>query len=516
MIEEINSSSMKEPKIYRIGLYSKLTILINGLLITTSLMIGWALWATIGRDAIDNYIKWFNNPQQPNSNLQISFNIISIIVFIVSGLSLALVVVPFIFLKTKNSVSALFCLISFIFSAIFVIFLIVFFIFRFKTFTFLANKKDGEIINTTGNFLIAFLPWMLAELFAILLLIHSLWLIINITSKYKSNTLLMPIAKPKAKQETVIAKQEVDDTITLSNVVPIPVPQNNEEQQVANQETNNTVLKQDLTQEKIITNPSTATVHYTNHELSQTPTQGAYHAETVSPTPGTLTNLKSESITNEEEINDNIENATIYSEPTVEKTSVEDTTIYSKSPTTESNINSETNYQPKNQGGFDVKDSSYSESETSNFNEQATTITVEETQPIIEKTNTNTKKETIEVQKVTTHHWTLEQIEAVWEKAEIIDGVSDKLYRKDYGGAWMFRDSFTTDYSAADNLETYSWTIVLHRPTSQQGTTELYNLDPMNIVNAKSKGENYPSWKTKISSKGNKNIAKEQHWKART
>ncbi|WP_286640508.1 hypothetical protein [Spiroplasma ixodetis] len=319
-----------------------------------------------------------------------------------------------------------------------------------------------------------------------------------------------------AKQETVIAKQEVDDTITLPNVVPISVPQNNEEQQIANQETNNTVLKQDLTQEKIITNPSTATVHYTNHELSQTPTQGAYHAETVSPTPGTLTNVKSESITNEEEINDNIENVTIYSESTVEKTSVEDTTIYSKSPTTESNINTETNYQPKNQDGFDVKDSSYSESETSNFNEQATTITVEETQPIIEKTNTKTKKETIEVQKVTTHHWTLEQIEAVWEKAEIIDGVSDKLYRKDYGGAWMFRDSFTTDYSAADNLETYSWTIVLHRPTSQQGTTELYNLDPMNIVNAKSKGENYPSWKTKISSKGNKNIAKEQHWKART
>lgn len=493
MIEEINSSSMKESKIYRIGLYSKLTILINGLLITTSLMIGWGLWATIGRDAVDNYIKWFNNPQQPNSNLQISFDIISIIVFIISGLSLALVVVPFIFLKTKNSVSALFCLISFIFSAIFVIFLVVFFIFRFKTFTFLANKKDGEIINTTGNFLIAFLPWMLAKLFAIILLIHSLWLIINITSKYKSNTLLMPIAKPKA-------KQEVDDTITLPNVVPIPVPQNNEKQQIANQETNNAVLKQDPTQEKIITNPSTATVHYTNYEISQTPTQGAYHAEAVSPTPGTLTNLKSESITNEneEEINDNIENATIYSKP----------------PTPESNINTETNYQLKNQGGFDVKDSSYSESETSNFNEQATTITVEETQPIIEKTKT--KKETIEVQKVTTHHWTLEQIEAVWEKAEIIDGVSDKLYRKDYGGAWMFRDSFTTDYSAADNLETYSWTIVLHRPTSQQGTTELYNLDPMNIVNAKSKGENYPSWKTKISSKGNKNIAKEQHWKART
>ena len=518
MIEEINSSSMKEPKIYRIGIYNKLTMLINGFLIITSLMIGWSLWVTIGRDAINNYIKWFNN-QQHNFNLQISFNIISIIVFLVSGLMLALVVVPFIFLKTKNSVSALFCLISFIFLAIFVFFLIVFFIFSFKTFTFLANKKDGEITNTTGNFIIAFLPWMLAELFAILLLIHSLWLIINITSKYKSNTLLMPIAKPKTKYETVIVKQEADDdTITLPNFISISPLQNNKEQQTANQETNNTSFMQDSKQEKIISNPSTATVYYTNHELSQTPTQGAYHSEAVSPTPGTLTNLKSESISNEEKINDNVKDTIIHSELTAEKTNIEDKTIYSKSTITENTISSETNYQPKNQGGFDVKDNSYSEFETSNFNEHPdpAPITIEETQPIIEKTKTKKDKETIEIQKVTIHHWTLEQIEAVWEKAEIIDGVSDKLYRKDYGGAWMFRDSFTTDYTAADNLETYSWTIVLHRPASQQGTTELYNLDPMNIVNAKSKGENYPSWKTKISSKGNKNIVKEQHWKART
>lgn len=493
MAEEKNSSSipattaMKEPKLYRIGLYSKLTILINGVLIVASLMIGWALWVTIARDAIDNYIKWFNDTHQANANLKINFNEISIIVFIISGLSLILVVVPFIFLKTKNSVAAIFSLISFIFTAIFIIFLFVFFIFRFKTFTFLSNKEDGDITNTTGNFIIAFLPWMLAALFALLVLIHSLWLTINITSKYKSNALLMPVAKPKIKQETLIAKQEVDDKITLPDMM--SVSQNQKQTTIPETDTN-------LSQEKIINNPQTETVHYTNHELKPVPTHGAYHAEAVPPTEGTLNNPK----------------------PTA-NSSEEDTSISSQPKAT--NINVDTNYQPQNQGGFDVKDNSEPEVEPSPYvnkqpAEPSTTQQNPIPTPIITKPKIKNTKPAIGEPKVTKHHWTLEQIEAAWAKAETIDGVSNKLYRKDYAGAWMFRDSFTTDYTAADNIETYSWTIVLHRPVGQQGTTELYNLDPMNIVNAKSKGENYPSWKTKISSKGNKNIIREQNWKART
>lgn len=505
MTEETNSSSIpvgmtiKQPNIYRIGLYTKLTILINGLLIVISLMVGWALWLTIARAAIDNYIKWFNNPHQPNANLPISFNQISITVFIILGIILALVVVPFIFLKTKNGVSAFFGLISFIISAIFVIFFIIFFIFRCNTFTFLANKKDHHPTNTTTNFIIVFLPWMLSALFAVLLLIHSLWLMINITYKYKSNALIMPVTKP-AKHETIIIKQETDDTITLPNVVTL-----NEQPPIA-AATNNTTLQQAPPQETIINNPQTETVHYTNYELSQVPTQGAYRAEAVPPTPNTLTNLQpAKTISNEEQIKE------------------QNTSLVSSQPIAETDIAADntTNYQPKNQGGFDVKDNIEPEVVTSNGNEEPTmpmpTVDAQQLMPattIVEEVKPPLPEAPEPI--VTTHHWTLEQIEAVWEKAEIIDGVSDKLYRKDYGGAWMFRDAFTTDYAAADNAETYSWTIVLHRPASKQGTTDLYNLDPMNIVNAKSKGENYPSWKTKISSKGNKNIAKEQNWKART
>lgn len=512
MVEAKNSSSipavtaMKEPKLYCIGLYSKLTILINAILIVASLMIGWALWVSIAREAIENYIKWFNDMQQPNSNLKINFNEISIIVFIISGLSLILVVVPFIFLKTKNGVSTFFSLISFIFVTIFIIFLIVFFIFRFKTFTFLANKEDGDKSNTTGNFIIAFLPWMLAALFALLVLIHSLWLTINITSKYKSNAVLIPILKPKIKQETLITKQVADDTITLPDMTSVS---QNQEQTTIMTETNET-----LQQEKIINNPQTETVHYTNHELAPVSTQGAYHAEAVPPTEGTLNNIKPVAISIDEQ------DTAIFSE--LEEENITDTTISSQSEIEKETNISETDYQPQNQGGFDVKDNSEpeikSEVEPSPYvNEQPADLSTTQQIPIAEPPKIKqVKPATIAITKVAKHSWTLEQIEAAWEKAEIIDGVSDKLYRKDYAGAWMFRDSFTSNYSTADNVETYSWTIVLHRPVDQQGTTELYNLDPMNIVNAKSKGENYPSWKTKISSKGNKNIVKEQNWKART
>ncbi len=506
MVEAKNSSSipatttMKEPKLYRIGLYSKLAILINGILIAASLIIGWALWVSIARDAIDNYIKWFNDTQQANPKLKINFNEISITVFIISGLSLMLVVIPFIFLKTKNGIATIFGLINFIFTAIFIIFLLVIFIFRFKTFTFLANKEDGDITNTTGNFIIAFLPWMLATLFAVLVLIHSLWLTINITSKYKSNALLMPVAKPeKIKQETLIAKQEADDTITLPNMMSVS---QNQEQSTTLPETNT-----NLQQEKIVNNPQTETVHYTNHELEAVPMQGAYHAEAVPPTEGALNNHKPTSNSSEEE-------ETSVSSQLKKEEAITDTTAL--------NVNIDTNYQPQNQGGFDVKDNSEPDIEpASHLNEAAAplvTSTTQQTPKAAAATKLKIKNTTpaMSTPKVTKHHWTLEQIEAAWKKAEIIDGVSNKLYRKDYAGAWIFHDSFTTDYAVADNIETYSWTIVLHRPISQQGTTELYNLDPMNIVNAKSKGENYPSWKTKISSKGNKNIIKEQNWKART
>lgn len=124
--------------------------------------------------------------------------------------------------------------------------------------------------------------------------------------------------------------------------------------------------------------------------------------------------------------------------------------------------------------------------------------------------NRNSNHNNLELPEV---KWSKEQIEAVWEKAEIIPGVNKDLYRKDYAGAWMFFSAFIDKINETiHDVRNYGWTIVNHKPLSQNGTNDLENLQPMNIINALAKGENYPKWRTKISSRGNENIIKEQIW----
>lgn len=109
--------------------------------------------------------------------------------------------------------------------------------------------------------------------------------------------------------------------------------------------------------------------------------------------------------------------------------------------------------------------------------------------------------------------WTKKQIKEVWEKGEIIPGVNKDLYRKDCAGAWMFFSAFVQDANEANfDVRSYTWTIAPHKPLRTYGSSELGNLMPMNLINAITKGQNYPQWKTKISSNGNENIIREQIW----
>lgn len=109
--------------------------------------------------------------------------------------------------------------------------------------------------------------------------------------------------------------------------------------------------------------------------------------------------------------------------------------------------------------------------------------------------------------------WNETEIKEIWEKAIIIPGVNKDLYRQDYAGAWMFFSAFIADADETNiDLRSYSWTITNHKPLSQEGTNNINNLEPMNVINALSKGEDYPKWKTRISSRGNENIIKEQIW----
>ncbi len=109
--------------------------------------------------------------------------------------------------------------------------------------------------------------------------------------------------------------------------------------------------------------------------------------------------------------------------------------------------------------------------------------------------------------------WTLQQIEAVWNKGEIIENYNPQLYRKDYAGALMFKNSFINNVKLNDDPKSLKWTIIYQCPLSHAGTSDISNLQPMNNINAITKGNDYPRWKTAITFNGEKNILKQKKWK---
>ncbi|WP_342275817.1 hypothetical protein [Spiroplasma endosymbiont of Nebria brevicollis] len=571
MIEETNSESITtsvvvaSPKVHRMGLYNRLAIMISGGFIALILLIGWAVCWIFFREGIDYYITVFNT-MAPNT-LKMSFGELSAIIFAVSAFAIGLVVIPFVFIRTKNGFSALFSLISFIFSTLLVVGFIVFTYIRFDVVNFLIQKDVNNPINTLGLVVAVFLPWELATLGAIFLVGNSIWLLINISSKYSSNALLVPVIQPEKPLpvvEPTPIPQENEISIPLAStqtetLTPTSTPTS--QQPINITVTNNTTFPDQQSsvqsQNSFETTPNilengknntesspTSTLTYTSTAGEASTNTGAYVSEAV--------------VSNQNQESNNQNNPVRLAEPMLENSSepkitltasTTDTSIYSRpnneKSTTSSSISKYDNlpdeskdssikepqvlsdattnsmpisYEPQNQGGFDVQGTTQGQPDDSEFRKEKSDTKNHEvrTQPKTAMRQTSTTKVPKSTAKLNVNHWTLNQIQTVWEKAETIEGVSDKLYRKDYAGAWMFRDSFTNDLSEASNEKTYSWTIVLHRPASQSGTTELYNLDPMNVVNAKNKAENYPRWTTKLSSKGNENIIKEQNWKART
>lgn len=110
-------------------------------------------------------------------------------------------------------------------------------------------------------------------------------------------------------------------------------------------------------------------------------------------------------------------------------------------------------------------------------------------------------------------NWTSQQIEEVWNKGEIIDNYNPQLYRKDYAGALMFKNSFVNNVKVNDDPKSLNWTIIHQCPLSHGGTSDISNLQPINNINAITKGNNYPRWKTAITFNGKQNILKRKMWK---
>ena len=99
-----------------------------------------------------------------------------------------------------------------------------------------------------------------------------------------------------------------------------------------------------------------------------------------------------------------------------------------------------------------------------------------------------------------------EIVETVWRKAKIVPNNNPDLFRQDYAGAWIRRDLYGNKNSK------YGWEIDHCEPISKGGTDDLENLYPLHWRNNQKKSDDYPNWKTILTSDGIQNIEKEISW----
>ena len=100
---------------------------------------------------------------------------------------------------------------------------------------------------------------------------------------------------------------------------------------------------------------------------------------------------------------------------------------------------------------------------------------------------------------------------AVWEKATTVQGYDPNVWRKDVAGAWIKWGA----YGDRDNELGFGWEIDHLKPVAKEGTDSLSNLRPLQWKNNCSKGDNYRSWTSSVSSDGVKNVYKNQTWEIR-
>ena len=108
-------------------------------------------------------------------------------------------------------------------------------------------------------------------------------------------------------------------------------------------------------------------------------------------------------------------------------------------------------------------------------------------------------------------NWTEEQIQAVWNKGIIAMNNPKETWRKDMCGAWIHRDHHGKGGDIGWEVDhIFPESKAEDKGFSPELYDDLVNLQPLQHSNNSSKGDDYPKFKSKITSDGVKNIEKEQ------
>lgn len=102
--------------------------------------------------------------------------------------------------------------------------------------------------------------------------------------------------------------------------------------------------------------------------------------------------------------------------------------------------------------------------------------------------------------------FTQDEIEEAWNKADVAEGNNPDIFRKDYAGAWIRK----SDYGNRNSE--YGWEVDHLCPLSMNGTYDIGNLYPLHWKNNLAKADNFPDWKTTISSEGSRNVEFVRSW----
>lgn len=100
-------------------------------------------------------------------------------------------------------------------------------------------------------------------------------------------------------------------------------------------------------------------------------------------------------------------------------------------------------------------------------------------------------------------NFTDEKIKTVWESSTAVDGYDGNKFRKDVCGAWIAWESYGKETALG-------WEIDHALPISKGGTDHAFNLRAMNWANNRSKADDFPTYKTAVTSNEEKNVSSEK------